>query len=241
MTAPRRRAALVIAALCTAALAACTAESGSSGDTSPPPAAIDAAPPSPSGPPPGAPIPDSAFFAPPANRTHEQPEKPADGAADMPALCDANFPSDAKIGRQRSRHLTFFEVNAAPDTIPLGTVDHTIAVYQNGGATVAMAELRNAVAACPTDAQEDGVTLKYALLTPKNQGDDALLVQETWTPPADGTAPEAGPSKGLISIVRVGEVLTILKVYGWEGIDADAAVTQSYTDLAVQAVKKWRG
>jgi hypothetical protein len=242
VTASRHRIALLAAALCATALAACTAEAGSTADaTTAPSASAGVASPSPTGPPAGAPIPDSAFFTPPANRTREQPEKPTDGHADMPALCDADFASDAKIGRQRTRHIVFFEVNASPDTIPDGTVDHTIAVYQPGAAAVAMAEIRNAVAACPTDDQEDGVALKYELLAPKNQGDDVLLIQETWTPPADGTAPDAGPSKGLISIVRVGDVLTVLKVYGWEGIDADRAVTQAYTDLAVRTITKWRG
>jgi hypothetical protein len=136
--------------------------------------------------------------------------------------------------------MTFYEAAAAPDTIPLGTVDHAIAVYEPGGAIAAMAEIRNAVATCPADEQENGTTLKYKLLAPKNQGDDVILVEETWTPPPADAPPYPMTSKGLISIVRIGDVVTVLNVYGWEGINADPAVAQAYTDLAVAAITKWR-
>jgi hypothetical protein len=191
-------------------------------------------------PPANAPIPDGAFFTPPANRTHTQPAKPTNGRAGMPSLCGAALPSDAQIGRQRGREILFYDVNAAQDAIPLGTIQHTIAVYRPGGAAAAMTDWRAAVAACPSERLDTGATVTYRLATPKDQGDDAILIEAVWhAAPADaGQFPS--PVTSLVSIVRVGDVVTILYAVGWEGIDADRSVTLDYTDRAVLAIETWR-
>jgi hypothetical protein len=188
-----------------------------------------------------APIPDSAFFTPPANRTRQQPAKPVDGRIEMPSLCDVAYPSDDRVGRQRSRHIIFYRIGAGPTNIPDGTVDQTIAVYEPGGAEAFMGEIRAAVAACSSDRLDGGGTVKYRLLTPKDVGDDAILVEQAWTPPPpSGSPPYPSASKALISVVRVSDVVTILYAMGWEDIDADRSVTEDYTDRAIRAIEKWR-
>jgi hypothetical protein len=228
-----------------AGLAACkgsdtpTAQSS----TSDSPAASSAAPtPSPSrsvalGPPATTPIPDAAFFKPPANRTHEAPAKPENGRGEMPKLCGARRPSDAQIGKQRNRHIVFHGVNVPDGYIPDGTVSQTISVYRPGGAVAAMAELRAAVAACPSEKLSAETTVTYKILPPYALGDDALLVEQTWST----TSPEfPSTPKSLLAAVRIGDAVTTLWVTGWEGIDADPAVAGDYSRLAAQALQNWR-
>jgi hypothetical protein len=192
-------------------------------------------------PPANAPIPDSAFFTPPANRTKIQPYMPTDGRrVDRPSLCGAMYPSDARIGRERSRHIFYSSVNAPPDYVPLGTVDQTISVYEPGGAEAAMSEIRAAVIACPSEKADNGGTAKYRLLTPKDTGDDVILIEETWTPPPSDSPPYPSVTKQLYYFVRIGDVLTELFVTGWEDIDADRSVGDDYTNRAVRAIERWR-
>jgi hypothetical protein len=200
------------------------------------PATTDSASAAPTGLPATAPIPDSAFFAPPANRTRIAPDKPYDGPIKLPSLCKAKYAGDTEIGQQRSRHVYFHEVNAAADGIPEGTVDQTIAVYRRGGASAAIAGFRSAAAACPTEKLDTGGTATYRLLSPDTVGDEALLIEQAWTNPPDFP----GPTKSLLSIVRTGDAVTILWVTGWEGIDADPEVTRDYTARAVAAITAWR-
>lgn len=190
----------------------------------------------PIGPPATVPIPDSAFFTPPANRTRMAPDKPQDGRSELPSLCKATYASDREIGQQRNRHIIFHGLDATAETIPTGTVDQTIAVYRPGGATAAIANFRSAVTACPTEKLDTGGTVTHRLLSPYAVGDEALLIEQTWTNPPD--FPET--TKNLLSIARTGEAVTFLWVTGWEGIDADPEVTSDYTARAVAAINEWR-
>ena len=190
----------------------------------------------PIGPPATAPIPDSAFFTPPADRTRIAPDKTQEGRSELPSLCKATYASDLEIGQQRHRHIYFHEVNATADSIPLGTIDQTIAVYRPGASTAAIANFRSAAAACPTEKLSTCATVTYRFLSPYAVGNEALLIERTWTNPPDFPA----TIKDLLSIVRTGDAVTILWATGWEGVDADPEVTSDYTARAVAAIDKWR-
>jgi len=154
----------------------------------------------------------------------------------MPSLCNAKFASDKLIGRQRARHIFFHAIDAPADSIPNGTVDQTIAVYKPGGAAAAMTDFRAAVAACPKENLSTGGTSLHRFLTPYALGDDAILVERTWSNPPN--FPVQTPD--LLAVVRIGDVITILWSTGWEGIEADAEVTRLYSGLAVKAIQQWR-
>lgn len=243
-----RRAVVVVGCLAAIALSAATGCSGSppagvalptsTPSTSDTPSASPAASrPAPSvAPPATAPIPDSAFFTPPANRTRIQPDKPQDGRGDLPSLCNAKYPSDKEIGKQRTRRVYFHSVDARAESIPSGTAEQTIAVYRSGGAAAAIADFRAAVTACPAEKLDTGATATYRFLAPSPVGNEALLIEQAWKNPPD--YPDTVHS--LLSIARTGDVVTILWVAGWEGIDADSGVTSDYTARAVAAIDKWR-
>jgi hypothetical protein len=193
-------------------------------------------------PPATAAIPDRAFFTPPANRTHDAPPKPAAGPVTIPKPCGASHPSDAQIGRQRGRHLTYWGVNTPADYIPDGTVDQTITVYRPGGAEAAMAEFRAAVQSCPTQKLSSGATQTWQM-SPLDRGDDAILIETTWkrSPNASSDPPVPPPSlKFYAAVVRIGDVVTVLYATGWEDIDADLAVTRDYAKRAEVAIRQWR-
>jgi hypothetical protein len=185
---------------------------------------------------PGPPIPDSAFFVPPADTTGGRSVPvPTDGPAYQLSLCRAMFPSDALIDRRRGRSLSYFDSIATAQDNPQWIIGDTITVYRAAGAVAAMTDLRAALSACPRDSR-DGATLSYRLPTPKPYGDDRILIEETWNAPPDSTQP---PYATLFSVVRVGDVVTVLQVAGWDGSNAAADIADSFTGLAVSAIVSW--
>ena len=230
---------LAVLLLAGAAVTGCSngtpvASSPPSASTSRSPAPIIA---SPSVPPADAPIPDSAFFVPPKERTRTTPAI-GTGRAQMPKLCGARYPSDARIGAMRDRDgLMYFGLTAAADSIPDGTVHQTIAVYQPGGAAAYVSELRDAVNACPSEHLDDGATRTNGYLTAFPAfGDESFAVQSTWTNPPEFP----GKVTAYLAVIRVGDVVTTLYFVGWEDFSADVDVTAGYTKLAVTAVQAWR-
>ena len=99
-----------------------------------------------------------------------------------------------------------------------------------------MQQIRAAVQACPHD-RRDGSVVDYRLLTAPSLGHEAMLIQETWNP-QPGTA-WTMPVTSLATVVRVGDVVTVLLFVGWEGLNVDPAVANDYTTRAVRAIEAW--
>jgi hypothetical protein len=124
-----------------------------------------------------------------------------------------------------------------------GTVSQTITVYEAGGAVAAMAQLRAAVSACPTDTERSPSSTHSHRLAPATaRGDDSLLLETTFDYPAGPTEQPPYPARltFMLSVVRLGDVVTMLNVSGWEGLDADPVIAERYTELAVTAINAWR-
>lgn len=193
------------------------------------------------GPPAGAPIPDSAFLTPPAERTREAPAKPESGTGKLPAFCGAGSPAMKPV-QSRNRTLLYFGLNASADTIPDGTVQQTVAAYDAGDAGHVMDRFRAAVVSCPSEKLDTGATVTYKTLAAYAVGDESVVIERTWhRPPGTSDEPMVPPQQvSLLAVVRVDNTVTYLTVEGWETIDADAGVTRDYTALAVDAIQKWR-
>lgn len=188
------------------------------------------------GPPASTPIPDSAFFQPPATRTRDKPARADSGAGLVPAFCKSASPLMKPV-RVRHRTVVFYGLKASPESIPDGTVEQTIATYNGGDAAEVLNRFRAAVAACPTDKLADtGATVTYKVLPAYAVGDEAVLIERTWTNPPDFP----GKTISLYVVVRIGSAVTLLTVDGWEGLDADADVSREYAGLAAAAIQKWR-
>jgi hypothetical protein len=189
------------------------------------------------GPSPDLAIPDGVFLALPTNLQGgvKQP-KPENGPAHELSLCKAHYPSDGLIGQRRGRTLMYYAPGSTSDNVPDGTVAQTITVYRPNGATAAMRELRSALTACPRDTTDNGSTLSYRLPIPKHYGDDTILIEETWNGAAESTNP---PVSSLFYVVRISNVITILQLVGWEGLNAAPATADEFTTRAVEAVHTW--
>jgi hypothetical protein len=193
------------------------------------------------GPPASAPIPDSAFFTPPRERTREAPPKPDTGAGKLPSFCGAASPIMKPV-QARNRHLIYTGVNAPVENIPDGTVGQTIATYNGAGAGQVLARFRTAVANCPTEKLDSGATVDYKELPPYAVGDESVVIQRTWHRPHGSEDQPMMPLQQveLLAVVRIQNTVTYLVVDGWETIDADSDVTRDYTKLAADAVQNWR-
>ena len=185
---------------------------------------------------PAGPIPASAFFVPPAITSSDQRfVAPATGFVGLWPLCGARYASDSQRADRRGRQVLYFHPGAGAGSVPAATVDHTISLYRAGAGPAALQQIRAAVQACPHD-RRDGSVVDYRLLTPPSLGSEALLIEETWNPQA-GT--EFSPVTSLAAVVRIGDVITVLRFIGWEGLNASPQVCDEYTGYAVTAIQAW--
>lgn len=184
-------------------------------------------------------IPDRAFFRQPANTVKDEPRFL--GSENMlPELCAAAYPADQSLLARRTRHLIFKLPSspADPTYVPDGSFDHTITSYPHGVAATWMAELRAAVRECPTQTIS-GFTYRQRLLAGTRYGDDSMLI-EVSTPNRDVNGnPTGGNEIRLVSVVRVGNVVTVLYEQGWEGTSSDPDLVADYTRRAVAAIAAW--
>jgi hypothetical protein len=196
--------------------------------TTPPP---DPTPPA--TPPPGrafGPVPNDAFVTPPNNPSNQKPEE----SGDYPEFCGKRYVTDSAIGVRRTRTIYYYSPEAKEGYIPNGTVSHTITVYRSGGAARALSELRAAVTACPTET--DGAnTYTHEVVSAPTRGDGSLLVKVTGT----NTQIPIGYA-AYVSVVRLGDVVSVLSAVGWEGATVERADIDSFTQQAVRRITTWR-
>jgi hypothetical protein len=199
----------------------------------PPASAGPTAPPSPppaTTAPDDAPVPDAAFVTVPTN----PPEAtPADGGTFLPAMFCGLAPTDERVRTQRTRTIPYHEsptVGSSPDA----SVHQTVTVYQSGGAERFMLQLRTVTEDCHND-PDGGAIVDYRPASAGGPGDDYVLVERT----TDPTGPPAATLSYLVAI-RLGDVVTVLNVYGPDGRDADRGVTDYLVERAVSAISQWR-
>lgn len=216
---------------------------GTPSTTTPSPGRSSAAPTAPAVPdvpPASKSIPDRAFFALPANTKKEEPRFTRSDSM-LPELCAASYPADRSLLARRTRLLIYKLPSspAEPWYVPDGTFYHTITSYPNGVAATWMAEMRAAVRDCPTQTI-DGSTYRQRPISGTRYGDDSLLVEiSNPDPPGYGTPKSDVIS--LVSVVRVGNVVTVLYAQGWEGTSAEPDIVDDYTRRAVAAIRAWLG
>jgi hypothetical protein len=194
-----------------------------------------AGPTTPPAPPADLPIPDRAFVtAPPSPVSIEGGE----GGEYLSDFCGARYPSDGDIGRRRTRTVTYFPPDAVEGNVPDAQVYHTVTVYQPGRAAAAMAEVRAAVTACPTTKELDtGATVSYRLVPTSNRGDEILMVERTWRNPPDFP----GPVIERTVVMRYGDVVSVVVLQGWEGLNLPLSLAESFADQAERTIRAWRG
>ncbi|GFJ93661.1 hypothetical protein [Phytohabitans rumicis] len=179
-------------------------------------------------------VPNSAFLQ-ITDTNGDVPVENLDGEPVLPKLCDATFDSDDAIAVRRTRLITYWAEQRQDGQVPDGTFRQSITVYEPDQAARFLDELRAAVAGCPTQAER-----RYRLLSAPRHGDDSLVVEETYPTVDPDGKPTGGRDVRLVSVVRIGDVVTMLYEKGWEaGWSAEPDVVNAFTTKAVTRVESW--
>ncbi|GAA4455124.1 hypothetical protein [Phytohabitans houttuyneae] len=179
-------------------------------------------------------IPNSAFLQ---KVDANGPEQVADTPSEdvLPSLCGASFATDRDIDLERSRRITYWNPPYREGFVPDGTFRQTIRVYEAGGATRFLAEVRAAVADCPTEDDR-----RYRMLSAPKRGDESLMFELRYPfVPPDGE-PNGNYDVRMVSVVRIGDAVTILYETGWEaGWSVEQDVMNTFTSKAFNRLRSW--
>jgi len=187
------------------------------------------------------PIPDAAFLSLPADMKGSDPSHPQDveGLDWLPRLCNAAFPTVHSI-EQRTRMSYYNEHQIDANQVPTGTVHHLISVSDQ--AVSYLAGLRSLISdGCTTElgATPGQTTQRFRVLPASTRGDDSLLIEMRWSTTNDQCCPPQPDFTHYLSVTRIGTVLSVILVDGWEGDSADRQTAELFTDQAVAAVQDW--
>jgi hypothetical protein len=207
------------------ALVAVTAFGARLGSTGPAPAAVSPAAVNPAA------IPLGAFLSKADLNDATGLVPPTEARPPLPALCGTRFSSDDQITARRTLRAPYRGART-------GVVRQTITVYAPGGAQTFMAELRTAVAGCATEPERAGDYLvTHRAVSAVDAGDEAIRIEEQFQ--RAGAAASA-PTTQAISVVRVGDVVTVV----WTGGYADDSVVTADVDAMTRAaqrhLREWR-
>jgi hypothetical protein len=216
--------------------------SPTSTETAPSPTSSATPPAAPTSPPTSTPpeisfVPNSALLALPSDlRRDFSVFRSAPADRQVPALCHDPLAPDPTMIARKSRSISFAGRNEPESWGPLGILTETISVHRGSGAVDAMRRLRTELARC--DERDDGDS-KVAFATERapRSGDDAVLIVETVFPP-ENTLP--GPWKDRVAVIRIGDVVVVITVEGWEGAAVDRADVDLFVRLAAKAIDDWR-
>ncbi|MFC6019474.1 hypothetical protein ACFP2T_25105 [Plantactinospora solaniradicis] len=113
------------------------------------------------------------------------------------------------------------------------------ACYEDRSAAAFMDQLADAVQDCRQES--DGPrTTRYSLLTAPDQGDEALLIRIRRDVVDINTDEVTGTADNLVTVVRIGPVVTILHDIGWEsGFETRPEVMENFTRLAADTIDDW--
>jgi hypothetical protein len=159
--------------------------------------------------------------------------------AGTPAFCRATFASYRDIGIRTTSTMLWQHKDSPPGSTPAGTVTDTITVYRGDGATTFMADLRRAVAGCPSH-QVDGITHRYRALGTVPAGQDSVLIEDSIPGFNEDGTPRSGRHYTYWGAARVGDSVTLVRNEGWEDASADRAESAAFTVKAARRLAAWR-
>jgi hypothetical protein len=187
------------------------------------------------------PIPDAAFIRLPADMT--RPDESAQEVEDLdwlPRLCNAVFPQPRSV-EHRTRMIYYNKPPVTSEaTTPTGTIHHYISV--SDGAAAYMAEIRTRIGdGCMTElgASPGQTTMRFRVLSAPSRGDESLFIEMHWSSTIEECCPPNGDFTNYVSITRIGTVLSVLLVAGWEGDSTDRQTAELLTDRALAALQDW--
>jgi hypothetical protein len=130
--------------------------------------------------------------------------------------CGGGLPSDsARLARAAAQMV--FQFNGQEGSTPDGTGYEVIARYRTGGASAYLADLRDAVGSCATETTGTS-TEERQIGDTGFAGDESVLVTYTSTYEFQG---QQRTSVSMTAALRLGELVIIIDVAGWEGADLE--------------------
>jgi hypothetical protein len=153
----------------------------------------------------------------------------------VPSLCGATFASDRDIDLRRTRRITYWKERTPEGHVPDGTFLQTITVYEPDRASRFLGQVRGAVADCPAEGDH-----RYRMVSAPGRGDESLMFEDRYPTKDPDGSPTGGEDVRLVSVVRIGDVVTILYETGWEaGWSAEPDVVNSFTGKAASRLQSW--
>lgn len=166
---------------------------------------------------------------------------PSDGGAPLPSFCKATFASNDTVGVRRTLRALYRRPGTPVTNVPDGVLRQTITVHRADGAEEFMADLRAAVRGCRTETDDQGDrTARYRLINPVGVGDDSVRIEEKTTGAAAPDSDEQAVYTQQISVVRVGDAVTIIWTGGYENDSAIDSTVVALTRAAHRNVANWR-
>ncbi|MGX7669032.1 hypothetical protein [Plantactinospora sp. DSM 117369] len=184
-------------------------------------------------------IPDRAFLIQPKDTLAGVSRRSPEWQQMLPKLCGRKFGTDASIVARRSLMYVYGNPPTRPGHVPDAYLVQTITSYEDRAASTFMDQLADAVRDCRQESDGPRV-IRYKLLTAPDRGDEALLIQIRSDVLDINTNEATGTADTLVSVVRIGPVVTILHDISWEsGVETQPEVMQNFTRLAVDGIDNW--
>jgi len=157
----------------------------------------------------------------------------------LPELCGFNLPGKAAQKASYALGIDYSRAAGQTENIPYGTFRETIVSFQAGRATTFMSDVRAAVAGCPEQTINGLLHTTRVVATPR-YGDDSVVIEDQF-PTLDyvrGT-PTGGTTVAYTSVVRIGDVVMVLRDVGYEGATGDRTSHLAFTEKATHRVNDW--
>jgi len=149
----------------------------------------------------------------------------------LPLTCGAPFASDASVRQRRGRGF-IYDFDPTPETTPTGTVDEVLTIFAPGGARQYLADVRSAAQRCPGGSGEPSES--YAIVDSATAGDESIVVSRTFYPDYGG---QTIAITSFTAVVRLGDLVAVVAVHGWE---TNSAVRAHADEIVAAAVTRAR-
>jgi hypothetical protein len=153
----------------------------------------------------------------------------------LPAPCATiNHPSNGLIVARHSEQ-KLGSHNSGPDTTAT-TYGRTLTRYRDNGATMYLAEVRDAVGRC-SSVTRSGTRYRYRQVRTGFAGDESVMLSRTFL--VAGVAPGEAPKDTTftIAIVRIADVVVVIYDYGWEGAPTEPSQVDLFLAKAIDLVR----
>ncbi|WP_203719339.1 hypothetical protein, partial [Asanoa siamensis] len=184
-------------------------------------------------------IPERAFLDLPSDmRADGLSRSPTGAGLEVPALCDDPLRDDPAATARRSFETPYRGPDDPAGSTLRGTVTQTIIAYRPGGAADLMRRVRDDVDSCRTRTS-GGLTVTIRAEAAPRYGDESIQVLEEVRAPADTNGPTEWDVRAVV--IRVGDVVTVVMVDGWERSPSEPADVPIFARRAVETIEEWRG